>query len=61
MNNKFDKFNENKRENKNNDSLHIKKKYSKPQLKYYGGVKELTHSGTALGTGDSANPGTRRP
>ncbi len=39
----------------------LKKKYSKPRLMYYGGIKDLTHSSTAIGTGDSGNPGTRRP
>jgi len=38
----------------------LKRDYVKPRLQYYGGIKELTHSSTVVGTGDSSNPGTRR-
>jgi len=34
--------------------------YTKPRLEVYGNVRDLTHGGSP-GTGDSGNPGTRRP
>ena len=59
-NSKKNKLAENKTTHQKLSSDKIKRRYKKPRLLYYGGIKELTHSSTVAGTGDTSNPATRR-